>query len=115
MKDTDAPTPVHLVDYAPPEWLVERVDLTFRLAPGTTRVTARIAFAPNPARPGRHALKLDGERLRLIGARIDGSVLPEGAIRLTDRGLTVPAEHLPEAGFLWQAEVEIAPESNTAL
>ena len=36
---------------------------------------ARLALAPNPARPGRHDLRLDGEGLRLLALRLDGVAL----------------------------------------
>ncbi|MBL3567749.1 hypothetical protein JMM59_22500, partial [Rhodovulum sulfidophilum] len=51
---TDAtPQPVFLKDYTPFGFLVDRVELTFRLAPTETRVRARIAFRPNPAATDR--------------------------------------------------------------
>ena len=113
---TDAPTqdpqPVHLADYQPFPWLAAEVDLTFRLAPSATRVLARIAFRPNPARPGHHPLRLDGEGLRLIRAAIDGR---EVEARPDATGLTVAVDLLPPGPFTWEAEVEIAPEGNTAL
>ena len=71
MKDA-APQPTLLADYAPYPFAIADVSLTFRLAPKATRVLARIAFAPNPARPGRNDLCLDGEKLKLISAKIDG-------------------------------------------
>ena len=46
MKDA-APAAVYLSDYTPPAWLVERVELTFRLHPTATRVLSRIVFRPN--------------------------------------------------------------------
>ncbi|MCX7645849.1 MAG: aminopeptidase N [Rhodobacteraceae bacterium] len=110
-----APDPVRLDDYAPPVWRVLSVELTFRLAPRDTRVLSRIRFAPNPAGPGHGDLVLDGEGLRLIGARIDGRPLGDLAHRLTDRGLTVAAVALPAEGFTWESEVAIDPEANTAL
>ncbi|MGA0778619.1 MAG: aminopeptidase N [Gemmobacter sp.] len=107
-----APVPVRLADFAPPAFLVARVELAFRLAPEGTRVRARIRFAPNPARPGRHDLVLDGEGMRLISAAIDGrAVAPE----IGPAGLRVAAAALPEGGFDWEAEVEIDPAANTAL
>jgi len=112
MTQMPAPKTVRLADYAPYPFLVERVELTFRLAPRDTRVMARIRFAPNPARPGRHDLRLDGEGLRLVSAAIDGrplSVLPDA------EGLTVPAADLPEGGFTWECETGIDPADNTAL
>ena len=107
-----APAPTRLADYAAPTHLVESVDLTFRLAPTATRVIARIRFVPNPARPGPHPLRLDGEGLRLISAAIDGQVL---TLTSDATGLTLPAQSLPKAGFEWLSEVEIAPAANTAL
>ena len=64
---TDAQTTVHLADYQPFTHRIDGVELTFRLDPMATRVVARIAFRPNPDRPGRHPLRLDGEGLKLIG------------------------------------------------
>jgi len=107
-----APEAVHLADYRPPAWLVDAVELTFRLAPAATRVASRVRFRPNPAAPGRHDLRLDGEGLRLLGATIDGRPV-QAAPDAT--GITLPAAALPGEGFLWEAEVEIDPAANTAL
>ncbi len=114
MKDA-APAPVHLTDYAPPTYLVDGVRLTFRLAPGATRVLSEIRFRANPARPGRHALELDGEGLKIAALAIDGKPLGPGDYEATEQGLTVPADRLPGDSFTWTAEVEVAPEANTAL
>ncbi|MFZ5710625.1 MAG: aminopeptidase N [Pseudomonadota bacterium] len=109
-----SPRPTLLSDYAPFPFRIDRVDLTFRLAPKTTRVLSRIAFRPNPARPGRHDLCLHGEQLKLISVRIDGLDVAAAA-QVDAAGLTLPAPALPDGPFLWEAEVEIAPEGNTAL
>jgi len=103
---------IRLSDYTPPAWLIDQVRLTFRLHPTATRVLSRIRFRPNPARPGRHDLRLDGEGLTLIGAAIDGAPL---ALTPDAAGLTIPADRLPAGGFDWEAEVEIDPRGNTAL
>ena len=59
------PSSIRLADYRPPAWLVERIDLDFRLAPEDTHVTATMAVRANPsvARPG--PLRLDGDGLTL--------------------------------------------------
>jgi len=114
MKDA-LPETVYLGDYQPYPFRIDRIDLTFRLAPRATRVLARIAFVPNPDRPGRHDLFLHGEKLTLISAAIDGAPLAASAMARTDEGLTIAAAQLPAGPFLWEAEVEIAPDSNTAL
>ena len=109
---TDAPTTVHLADYLPFTHLVDGVELTFQLAPQATRVRARIGFRPNPARPGRHPLRLDGEGLTLISAALDGQPV---APALDPKGMTLAAQDLPDGGFTLETEVEIAPADNTAL
>jgi aminopeptidase N len=111
MKDQTR-SPVFLADYQPFTHLVQGVDLTFRLAPLATRVQARLTFRPNPARPGRHDLRLDGEGLVLKSCRLDGRPL---AVQPDDTGLTLPADQLPDGPFTLETEVEIAPEANTAL
>ena len=114
--DAQAPT-IRLADYRPPAWLADTVELTFRLDPAATRVRARIAFRPNPERAddGPLDLALDGRNLKLVSAAIDGAAVPQNALALDDEGLTVAAAHVPQDGFVWEAETEIAPEKNTAL
>ncbi|KAJ55717.1 aminopeptidase N [Actibacterium mucosum KCTC 23349] len=103
-----ATSPTLLRDYTPFSHLVDHVDLQFKLHPTATRVTARIKFRPNPVAPGQ-GFFLHGEQLKLIHATIDGTpVSPE----ISDTGLTCD---VPDGPFTWEAEVEIAPETNTAL
>ena len=103
---------VRLRDWRPFPWVVREVALTFRLAPGATRVNSRIALAPNPAVPaegGRRRLVLQGEGLATRRMAVDGvAVVPErvaGGIALD----------LPDRACLWEAEVEIDPAGNGAL
>ncbi len=107
MSDTNAPE-IHLSDYTPPAYLVDTVNLTFHLHPTKTRVISRIAFRPNPETDDRRFF-LNGEQLDFKSAKIDGvEITPD----LTDQGLTA---QVPDAAFVWECEVEIAPENNTAL
>ena len=102
-----SPQTIYLKDYRPFGYIVEDVHLTFRLSPLATRVIAKIRFRPNDAAPG--AFFLNGQDLRLISAKIDGvAVTPD----ITEDGLTCA---VPDAPFIWEAEVEIAPQANTAL
>ena len=103
---------IHLSDYQPFPYVIAKVDLIFQLDPQSTRVTARLDMRPNPARSGRHDLRLDGEGLCLIRARINGTVL---AVTPDETGLTVPVAMVPDGAFVLETEVEIAPASNTAL
>jgi len=106
MRDA-SPQTIYLKDYREPAFWVDDVHLTFQLHPTRTRVISRIAFRPNEAAPG--PFFLEGENLTLISAQIDGvPVAPE----VGPEGLTCIA---PEEPFVWEAEVEINPETNTAL
>ena len=100
--------PIYLSDYQAPSYLVDHVELVFDLAPTATRVRSKIKFRPNPDQPNRHFF-LHGVDLTLICATIDGQ-----PVELTpaDEGITCPA---PDAPFLWECEVEINPQGNTAL
>ncbi|WP_109466437.1 aminopeptidase N [Albibacillus kandeliae] len=107
MKDA-APQTIYLKDYQPFGFVLRSVSLTFVLSPNATRVKSRIAFEPNPDAPA-HRFFLHGEKLKLISARIDGkAVTPE----VTPEGLTCD---VPDAPFIWEAEVEIDPANNFAL
>jgi aminopeptidase N len=99
---------IYLADYTPPAYLIDDVHLTFQLHPTQTRVISRIAFRPNPDAQDS-TFFLHGAELTLLSANIDGvDVKPT----ITADGLTCT---VPNAAFIWEAEVEISPETNTAL
>ena len=108
------PTPqaIRLADYQPFSHILSQVTLMFTLSPDATRVVARMEFAPNPARPGHHDLRLDGENLTLIACKLNGQPI---AVTPDALGLTIPAHLLPVVNFTLETEVEIAPARNTAL
>ncbi len=106
MRDA-APQTIYLKDYTPFGFDIDSVHLTFRLSPSATRVISRIAFTPKADAPAEFFLH--GEQLTLISAQIDGApVTPE----LVEGGLRCA---VPDAPFVWEAEVEIDPAGNTAL
>ncbi|WP_434286458.1 aminopeptidase N [Celeribacter sp. SCSIO 80788] len=107
MKDA-APQTVYLKDYTPFGYRIDSVDLTFRLHPTATQVISKIAFTPDPEASDKRFF-LHGEQLNLISATIDGTPITP---RLVEGGLEAD---VPEGSFLWEAEVEISPETNTAL
>ncbi|MEP5761816.1 MAG: aminopeptidase N [Litoreibacter sp.] len=107
MKDA-APLTIYLDDYKRPSHLVDSVELTFKLHPTQTRVISRITFRPNPEATD-NTFYLHGEKLDLKWARIDGAPISP---KVTDLGLTA---QVPDAPFIWEAEVEISPSTNTAL
>ncbi|MGV6839412.1 MAG: aminopeptidase N [Planktomarina sp.] len=106
MRDA-TPQTIYLSDYRQPAYFVEDVHLTFILSPTATRVVSKITFTPNKNAPGPFAL--DGEHMQLKWAKIDGAdVVPQ----VSSTGLTCD---VPSARFVWEAEVEINPQDNTAL
>ncbi len=107
MRDA-APQPIYLKDYTPFGYEIEHVSLTFRLDPTATRVLSRIAFRPSQLATDKRFF-LHGEALTLVSAQIDGKPVEP---RLTDGGLECD---VPDAPFIWEAEVEINPQANTAL
>ncbi|MEC7764263.1 MAG: aminopeptidase N [Pseudomonadota bacterium] len=107
MKDA-SPQTIYLTDYTPPTYLVDQVDLTFRLSPNATRVISRIAFRPNPDAVSKRFF-LHGEEIAHISSTIDGTPVTPTHV---EGGIEV---EVPDAPFVWEAEVEIAPAANTAL
>ena len=107
MRDA-APQTIFLKDYTPFDYIVQDVHLTFKLAPRATRVISRIRFAPNPDASDT-TFFLHGEQLDLKWAKINGADI---APSITPEGLTA---EVPEGAFTFECEVEISPETNTAL
>lgn len=107
MRDA-APQTIYLADYTPFGFLIDSVALTFKLHPTKTRVLSKIAFRPNPDASDTRFF-LHGEELSLISAKIDGAPVD---VRHVDGGLEAD---VPNAPFVWEAEIEISPSTNTAL
>ena len=103
-----APQTIYLKDYTAFGYTVEDVHLTFKLSPTATRVLSRIRFAPNPEATDK-TFFLHGEQLDLKWAKINGADI---APNLTPEGLTAD---VPDEPFTFEAEVEISPQTNTAL
>src|SRR6266704_2549329 len=64
-------------DYAPPDYLVDTVELRFELGEETTLVRSRLAVRANyDSAAGMRPLVLDGRRFVLTGLSLDGQPLP---------------------------------------
>ncbi|WP_293449635.1 aminopeptidase N [Planktotalea sp.] len=107
MRDA-APQTIYLDDYTPFGFKVDEVNLTFKLAPTATRVISRIRFSPLPEATNKMFF-LHGEQLDLKWAKINGTAINP---TITPEGLTADA---PTEPFTFEAEVEISPQTNTAL
>src|SRR5262245_20514019 len=87
---TETPQPIHLEDYEPSPWLIEKVELDIRLDPVETQVISRLAMRPNPksAKPGG-PMVLDGDGLTFGSASLDGKPLEPEQISFEDSRLTL--------------------------
>ncbi|HEX7887122.1 MAG TPA: aminopeptidase N [Phenylobacterium sp.] len=107
---TDTPQPIRLAEYRPPAFLVDEIQLTFDLAPNTTRVRAKMSVRRNGEH--REPLVFNGERLKPLSVAIDGRALGPAEHTIDAEFLTIP--DAPDA-FSLETEVEIDPENNKAL
>ncbi len=110
MRTSSAPA-IHRLDYAPPAYLVDTIDLGFDLDPAATRVAARSTLRRNPDSTQRE-LVLYGEELELVAIRINGKALSKRQYLLQADRLVVP--HAPDELTL-EIETLIRPDRNTSL
>jgi len=109
----DAPHATRLEDYRPPEFLIDRVDLSFDLDPDLTRVEAELAMRRNPAATrGDGSLTLHGEQLELEQVAIDGHPLTPAEYHADGESLRL--RRVPDR-FRLGTRVHIHPALNTAL
>ncbi|HXG29531.1 MAG TPA: aminopeptidase N [Nevskiales bacterium] len=106
------PVPTRRLDYRPPAWQVERVELHFELDPQDTLVRSRLQLRRDPAAPTTTPLVLDGRGLELLELRLDGEALAQERYRLEETRLTI-ADVPPQA--LLEVTTRIHPATNTAL
>lgn len=109
---TETGQTIRLEDYAPPDWLVETVDLDFSLHPSATRVRAVLQLKPNPQTPAA-PLVFSGDGIKLTSLKIDGVVLAPDAYIATPDRLTIPQP--PSRAFRLEIETEVDPTANTQL
>jgi aminopeptidase N len=111
---TDTGQIVHLADYRPTDFILERVDLTFELDPTNTKVEARLIFHRREGADLAAALVLDGDELALSGLLLDQSAVPASQYDATPESLTI--RDLPaETPFEITITTFINPEANTKL
>jgi len=107
----DAPrAPIKRLDYQPPTWWIDHVDLDFRLDAGRTRVTGRLQVRRDAEIEA--PLELSGAGLKTLRIEVDGRELGEHEYRIQGERLRI--EGVPERATVL-TEVEISPAANTAL
>ena len=99
------------LEYAPPAFWIDNVDLTFDLDPTKTRVLNKMTLRRNPAVPVE-PLKLDGDELNLARVLVNGQGT---SFRLEGERLVL--ESLPEGDAPFELEIFTTcnPEKNTKL
>jgi aminopeptidase N len=106
--------PKLLKDYAPPDYLVDEVDLDIALDPRATQVRSKLRLRANPkAAVGARPLVLDGEGLILQSLALDGEPVSAGNYRLDKKSLTIL--EVPARPFTLETTTLCDPEANTAL
>jgi aminopeptidase N len=102
---------VHLADYRPPAWRIDRVELEFDLDAARTIVRSRLFLAPDPGEAPA-PLALDGEDLELLAIALDGRALDAGDYRVTAGGIELPGAR---AACVLETTVALAPDRNVRL
>ena len=101
---------VHLKDYAPPAYLIERIALDIDIRADDALSKATLSVRRNPASAARGApLVLDGEELELLSVLLDGKAIPH---EVTTEALSIP--DAPES-FTLETVSRLVPHKNTAL
>ncbi|TCQ12348.1 aminopeptidase N [Rhizobium sp. PP-F2F-G36] len=111
---TDTGEIIHLEDYQPTDFVLERVDLTFELDPLETKVEARLIFHRREGVAADRPLVLDGDELKMTGLLLDQE--PIAAEDYTETGETLTIRGLPDsAPFEITVTTELSPQTNTKL
>ncbi len=81
-------TTIFRKDYRVPEYLVEHIDLTFKLYDSLTQVTARAVYTANQQSTDFSGhLVLNGEKLELVEIRMDGRTLSAEEYQVNEKDL----------------------------
>ena len=101
---------VYLTDYQPPDFLIDTVELEFRLGDDVTHVSSTLTLKRN----GEHdrPLVLDGEELALSGIRLNNQAPAADDYALSEGRLILDTDLDALSVAL---EVEIHPQDNTTL
>ncbi len=109
-----SPRTIHLSEYRPVPYLIDRVALHFSLDPEHTRVHARLVVRPNAVGDAGNApLAFDGEDIDLESLSIDGRALDPSEYQLADPGLVIAA--VPQREFTLEIVTHCNPTANTQL
>lgn len=107
--------PIYRKDYQVPPFLIQQVELIFKLDAQHTHVTAHLTLQRNLANQNKSDdLILTGENLTLLSVSVDGEKMGENAYQLSFDSLTIPMP-LQEKTVVITLENIVNPTANTAL
>jgi aminopeptidase N len=113
LRTDQASKPTLRRDYRPPAWLVDQIEMVFKLDRDTTRVHTRLNVRRNPeAASASSPLALAGVGLTTRSVRLDG--LEVGHDQRKHHGEEMVIHGVPDQAVI-ETEVEISPIANTAL
>lgn len=104
---------VRLEDYTPTPYSIDHVSLTVRLDPLETVVTSTLSIAPREGSSKDAALKLDGDDLVFVSARLNGNVLDAGTYSAAPDQFIL--NNPPQEAFTLELVTRLAPQKNTQL
>lgn len=112
MKDA-TPQTIFLKDYAPSDYLISKIHLTFDLDDTKTQVISKMEVKANyDLKTGLRDMFLNGEELTLNKILIDGEEIPSSQYELVEEGLLI--KELKD-NFTLEIHNTINPEANKAL
>src|SRR6185503_16401641 len=107
------PKAIHLKDYAPPAFLIERIALDIDIRADDALVRARLSVRRNPASKQKDApLELDGDELELLSVSLNSELLQKDQFKATTETLSIPG--VPNS-FTLDTVTRIVPQQNTKL
>ncbi len=111
---SEEPRAIHLSDYRPPDYLIDKVDLDVVLDGDKTTVTSVIDVRPNPDGRAGAPLVLDGDEIALHAPLLlDNTEVPADLFSETPGALTLHAP--PQRPFRLKIVTRLDPAANTKL
>jgi len=105
----------YIENYSPPDFLIDKLELTFMLEPTKTIVKSKISLRKNPAIKNVQELKLDGEGLTLLDCKLNTADLAADKYTLLENSLIIDVtDALVNTEFLIEITNEINPQANLA-
>lgn len=104
------PTTTRLIDYTPPDFLIDTVELHFNLEDEATIVQSKLHIK----RSGKHTkpLVLNGEELKLLQLHLNHELLNQNQYHVEKETLIIP--NVPDE-FILNVKNQINPKANTQL